>query len=240
MVRIALLLTLAVAAGFVSAPQPLELDHISIVVPPGATLDAAALEAGGFRFLSPTPTVHRGQGTASRSVGFENMYIELIWVTNRAELLAADPELGPRLQHADPRVVRVGLALRRHEAGDSIPFPTREYSAEWTGPLKLHFAKTANHEPYVSVLPPELSWPPVAAGLSAELRHPNGARRVTQVTFVHRRRGGGTAAMDYVQGAGIVRSGLAGKDYFVEIELDDGQLGKRIDLRPQLPLVFRR
>ena len=237
--RAALLLTCTLGAGIVSQPQPLELDHISIVVPPGAALDAAALEAAGFRFLKSTPTFQRGQGTASRSIGFENVYIELIWVTDRPELLAADPELAPRLQHADPRVVRVGLALRRHAASDSIPFPTREYSAEWTGPLKLHFAKTGNVEPYVSVLPPELSWPTAAAGLTAELQHPNGARRVTQVTWVHHKRGASTPAVAYLRDARVVRFGLAA-DYFIEIELDDGQVGKRVDLRPQLPLVFRR
>lgn len=235
--KAALLLTCTLGAGIVSQPQPLELDHISIVVPPGAALDAAALEAAGFRFLQPTPTVHRDQGTASRSVGFENVYIELIWVTDRAELLAADPELGLRLQHADPRMVRVGLALRRHAAGDSIPFPTREYAAQWTRPLTLHVAKTENTEPYVSIMPPELSWPTAAAGLTAELQHPNGARRVTQVTWVQRKRGAGTPAMAYLRDAHLVRIGFAA-DYFLEIELDDNRLGKRVDLRPQLPLVF--
>jgi hypothetical protein len=132
-------------------------------------------------------------------------------------------------------MVGIGLALRRHAAGDPIPFPTRA-----AGPPQPQLAKTANHEPYVTVVPPEFTWLADSSRRAAALPHPNGARRVTQVTFVHRKRGSGTAAMEYVHGTGIVRSGLAGTDYFLEIELDDGQQGKRIDLRPQLPLVFRR
>ena len=233
MVRTALLVTCLVGAGVATEPLPLELDHISIVVPPGAPMDGPAFEAAGFRFLGP-PTVHPGEGITTRSVGFENLYIELVWVTNRAELTAADPDWGLRLRHNDPKFVRFGLALRRHEAGDSIPFPTREF-----GSRKLRVSQTANQEPFVFVVPPELAWPAQAAALAAEMKHPNGARKVTRVTWVTRKRGGPSPAMDYVGTHGVVRFGFAAP-YFIEMELDDGALGKVTDLRPQLPIVFRR
>lgn len=239
MVKAVFLCVGAVAAGWVADWQPLELDHISIVVPAGAPLDAAALQAAGFRFVSATPTEQQGQGTASRVLGFENIYIELIWVTDKAQLLKADPELAARMVYNDRGIVRVGLGLRRHEPGDSIPFPAREYAAAWTGPLKLRVPKTANHEPFVIVMPQELSWPAAAAKLSEELQHPNGSRRVTQVTLVNRKRGGSTPAVDYIRDANVVRFGFAA-DYFLEIELDSNAAGKTIDLRPQLPIVFKR
>jgi hypothetical protein len=232
MTKLALLLTLTATAGFAAEPPPLELDHVTIVVPPGAAGVTTALAAAGFRFLSPEPTVQRGRGTATRTLGFENAYLELLWVTDRDELLAADPELGPRLKWDDAGTSRIGFALRRRAPGDSLPFPTREHG----GTL---FAKTANHEPFVSVVAADHAWPLTAAGLTAELLHPNGSRRVTDVRWVHRKRGGNTPAWDYVTGREIVLGGLAGGDPYVEIELDDGRTGKRVDLRPGLPLVFR-
>src|SRR5688572_7246379 len=56
-----------------------ELDHVFIVVTPGAAAEIAALRAAGFT-VAADPRKHDGQGTASVAAYFENAYLELIWV----------------------------------------------------------------------------------------------------------------------------------------------------------------
>jgi hypothetical protein len=56
-----------------------ELDHVYIVVQPGAAAETAALRSAGLT-VSSRVAKHDGQGTASVAVFFENAYLELIWV----------------------------------------------------------------------------------------------------------------------------------------------------------------
>ena len=57
---------------------PLELDHIFIWVPRGAS-ESAALQSRGLH-TDGTLHQHTGQGTSSVVFAFENAYLELIWV----------------------------------------------------------------------------------------------------------------------------------------------------------------
>src|SRR4051812_15254748 len=106
---------------------PLELDHVAILVTPGAP-ELQALEALGLHPLGEK-TMHGGMGTASTAIFFENVYLELIWVD--------DPDVAARKWDAvganmTTRVYKpeshgegafpIGLALRR-KAGEAGPLP---------------------------------------------------------------------------------------------------------------------
>lgn len=78
---LAVLVALVIASLFQSPRQGsrVELDHVFIVVSPGASAEIEALQSAGLTVGSRV-TQHPGLGTASRSVLFENAYLELIWV----------------------------------------------------------------------------------------------------------------------------------------------------------------
>ena len=230
MPRAAALLLLAVAA-FSAEPPPLELDHVTIVVPEGAPGAPMALAAAGFHMLNTEPNLPRLPGTATRTLGFENAYLQLVWVTNRDSLNAADAELSRRLKWDDAGTSRFVFGLRRAGTSDSLPFATTDHAG-------AAYARTAEHEPQVRVVPADRAWTSVAPQLATELKHLNDTHRITLVTWVHRR-ARNAEAIDWLQQKEIVKGGLAGGDAFVEVELDDGHTGKRVDFRPRLPLVIR-
>src|SRR3982751_2174802 len=76
-----LLLIGCLAATTTAATHPakpsFELDHVILVVAPGAP-ERVALERAGLR-IAPTVNRHDGQGTASVTVEFENAFLELLW-----------------------------------------------------------------------------------------------------------------------------------------------------------------
>src|SRR6185369_11939080 len=68
----------ATTAGAAHPAKPaFELDHVILVVAPGAP-ERAALERAGLR-IAPTVNHHDGQGTASVTIEFENAFLELLW-----------------------------------------------------------------------------------------------------------------------------------------------------------------
>lgn len=230
MPRAAALLLVAVA-GFGVEPPPLVLDHVTIVVPEGAPGAATAFTTAGFHMLGAEPNLPRLPGTGTRTLGFENAYLQLVWVTNRDSLNAADALLSRRLKWDDAGTSRFGFGLRRAGAGDALPFATTDHAG-------ASYARTADHEPQVRVVPGDRAWTNVAPQLASELKHLNDTHRITLVTWVHRR-GRNAEAIDWLQQREIVKGGLAGGEAFVEIELDDGHSGRRVDFRPRLPLVVR-
>ena len=119
------------------APR-VELDHVFVVVQPGAAAEIAALQSAGLTVGSRVAQ-HPGQGTASRAVLFENAYLELIWVDSS---VAVDAEHASAAQwFRDAAAWRTsghspfGLGLRRLP-GDTaaLPVPVRRESAEWLEP----------------------------------------------------------------------------------------------------------
>ena len=77
---------------------PVELDHIWIVVAPGAP-ERAVLERVGFR-LAPGVNQHDGQGTASVTVEFENAFLELLWPDSAVPVEAGPESRSPPFRAA--------------------------------------------------------------------------------------------------------------------------------------------
>src|SRR6185369_4640015 len=131
-----LVATLLAATGRPPA-RPIEVDHLMLLVSPGAP-ERASLERAGFT-VAPTRQEHEGQGTASVMVELENGFLELCW---RDTSVRVAPGLEPVARRFE-RMSRwretgwspIGLGLRRAQgAPDSLPFPARPVHAAWMAP----------------------------------------------------------------------------------------------------------
>lgn len=250
-----LLGVLAATAGPTGGAAPparpaFELDHVILVVSPGAP-ERAALERAGLR-IAPTVNRHDGQGTASVTVEFENAFLELLW-PDASVPVAPDRETAAYKfrQKSAWRTTGwspVGISIRRApQTPDKLPFPTWPIRAEWMPPgaaLEMITPKADNRAPSLSVVPRVMA---VAEGSPADAErrryvdHPLGVRRLTALRLVEPLRGPQDPPEDPTRI--LTRLGLAkverGKAWRVEITLDGGVKGQVRDLRPDLPLVLR-
>jgi hypothetical protein len=213
----------------------LELDHFFVAVTDSAA-GAAALESRGFEVGLSHP--HAGQGTASRGVIFENVYLELIWLTDTAEARSAPirrTRLADRLRSGSG-ACPFGLGLRRTaETDPDLPFDTWAYSPPYL-PEGASFQMAASSEVLAEPLVFYLPWALGRALPPPE--HPNGARSVTGLEIFLTEGSSGSETMAAVSGAGLV-SFRQGDAFQMVVELDHGEAGKSLDLRPEIPLLIQ-
>lgn len=225
-----------------------ELDHVFIVVTPGAAAEIAALRAAGFTVASDARK-HDGQGTASVAAYFENAYLELIWVDSS---VAVTPEHAKTAQwFRDAASWRMnghspfGFGLRRM-AGDTsaLPVPVRREAASWLRPGEAY---ELLHQPADSlaadffVVPARTAvprWVARAREREPELwQHANGSREITLVRALglpHQH----PAALRVLQPGRIETEHAASP--VIELYIDGGVRGELVDLRKTLPLVIVR
>jgi hypothetical protein len=225
-----------------------ELDHVFIVVEPGAPGAAAALQSAGLT-LQSTARTHPGQGTSSIAVMFENAYLELIWVDTTVPVDSRNAAAFEWFRKAEAWRVNgaspFGLGLRRMP-GDSaaLPVPVRLEFAEW---LPAGSAYELLHQPsdtlaaefFVVPAPNAVPrWVDRARVRFPEwFRHSSGERAITLVR-IHGVPEHEPAAFRALRPARIDMVRAAAP--LLELHLDDGSAGRRADLRPVLPLVLIR
>jgi hypothetical protein len=252
MIRAALHVSLAICyAAFhypaVQAPR-VELDHVFVVVQPGAAVELAALQCAGLT-VAPKVAKHPGQGTASQAVFFENAYLELIWVDSS---VAIDKEHASAAQwFRDAAAWRTsghspfGLGLRRLP-GDTaaLPVPVTRESAEWLEPGTAYELLRQPNDSLAAeffVVPASRSVPNWIASLKERapqlLQHPGGGHEITRVR-VHGPVEQHPTAFRALLPRPVEMVGAA--KTLLEVELDKGARGERVDLRPDLPLVIVR
>lgn len=229
------------------APR-VELDHVFIVVAPGGAAEIAALRSAGLT-LTAEPSKHDGQGTASVAAFFENAYLELIWLDSSVSVL---PEHAGTVQwFRTAEAWRTsggspfGFGLRRL-AGDTaaLPVPVERLYASW---LPAGMAYELLHQPSDSlaadffVVPATNAVPTWIARARERVpelfQHPGGGSRITRV-LVH-----GAAAHEPAAFRALSPKPVAmirAPAPLIELTLDDGTRGQRVDLRPVLPLVLLR
>lgn len=227
------------------ATSPLLLDHVFVLVQPGASAAREALSNAGITVNSEV-SQHRGAGTASVSVRFENAYLELLWVDSSVTVV---PELIARVNRyragtwgtgnlASP----FGLGLRRaRPAPDSLPFPSRRYVAEWMTPGTwidvIVPPADSLPPPRVFVVPRDMGFDAWRRHESPKLfKHSSGMRDLTAIRLVVP-----SSALDELPLGFPVVPGLTvapGEEHLAELTLDGGKQGRRVDLRPALPLVL--
>jgi hypothetical protein len=226
-----------------------ELDHVFIVVTPGAASEIAALRAAGLNIPSEKPRKHEGQGTASIAAYFENAYLELIWVDST---VSVNPELARTAQwFRDASAWRTnrhspfGLGLRRLP-GDTaaLPVPVEREAASWLRPgeayeLLRQAADTMAADLFVvpaSTAVP--SWIARAREREPALwQHPRGGREITHLRF-HGLAQQQPAALRVVRPLRVEVAEAPAA--LLELEIDKAARGERVDLRPTLPLVILR
>jgi hypothetical protein len=244
-----ILVSVATRPAHTHAQGPrVELDHVFIVVTPRAVSEIAALRSAGLTVLSE-PSTHDGQGTASVAVFFENAYLELIWVDSS---VSVDPNHASTVQwFRNAEAWRTsgsspfGLGLRRLP-GDTagLPVPVQREPAPWLDPGS---AFELLHQPSDSLateffVVPAKSAVPTWIGRARErapewFQHPGGGREITLVR-VHGAAAHEPTAFSVLlpKPVEMIRASVP----LLEIHLDSGVRGQRVDLRPILPLVIVR
>jgi hypothetical protein len=212
-----------------------ELDHFFVAVP-GPDTGVELLERAGF--LLGTSHEHPGQGTESRGVLFENVYLELIWLANPEEANSPPIRRTRLAERIDPSsgACPFGLGLRRNgEAEVVLPFETWDYRPPYL-PEGVSFQMGGSSERLEEPLVFFLPWLTGPAWPSSE--HPNGARRVTGLQMVLTEGAVESETARALSEVGIA-SFLSGTDFFLDVELDEGQSGRSLDLRPKVPLRLK-
>jgi hypothetical protein len=229
-----------------AVPPMLEVDHIFILTAPGAQEERTALEAVGLK-VSPTVAKHIGSGTASIGVLFANAYLELLWVDGSVPVEPAQAKSADRTrQRAAWRSTCAspfGVGLRRTpSAPDMLPFDAVPYSAPWMQPgTAILILSDDPAGPGLFVVPRYMAldaWVREAHERDPQLfRHAAGAERLTRsiVAGPHRMGPRLPAVVADLPDLRIVEA----PEHGLELTFDDGRQGKRVDLRPRLPLVIR-
>ena len=212
-----------------------ELDHMFVTVRPGAP-EMANLVAAGFQ--EGQRNRHAGQGTASTGVFFENAYVELLWLEDRAEAQSARICRTRLAQRADPgqRASPFGFGLRSAlGAAQPAPFATWDYRPPYV-PAGTAIPTARNSENVAEPLLFLLPWKSGPGYVCPE--HPNGARRVTQVslTVVAQREMSAELAAFASLRLVVVEVGAVP---LLEVQLDDLASGAVVDLRPEVPFLIR-
>ena len=264
---VAPLLLLAAPLDAQSSSTPVELDHVLLLVPPGAKAAVAKLRAAGFNVANDVQK-HVGQGTASIPVLLDNAYLELLWIDTTVRRDPANP-LDIARWNRVAGASRVGIGLRRvgvppmpkpttdanglpvkvplRPVVDVRPVAARSYSAPWMPPgtaIQLLRQPAESLAADIFVVQDEIAQPwwigQVRHEATILLQHPGGWRRVRRVV-VHGPSAQAPAALAQLRPARVEwRADATAAASWVEVELEGGAPGRTVDLRPTLPLVLRR
>jgi hypothetical protein len=190
-------------------------------------------------FAEGSRNTHPGQGTANRRFFFENFMLELLWVADPAEVQnerTRRTRLWDRCQ-GDSEVSPFGIIFRSAVMPPaSPPFATWSYTPLYLPPgLEMQIAGGT------SLLEPELFYLPFlrrSATMSREpVEHALPIRRIHALSVGLRNPEKLSKASRAAQRHGLVGY-FASPQAVLEIQFE-GPAGMRIDLRPDLPLVFR-
>jgi hypothetical protein len=213
------------------------VDHAFVGCTMGAPEGDALLRLG---FVEGSPNTHPGQGTANRRFFFENFMLELVWVADPAEAQnerTRRTQLFERCQGEDSQVSPFGIIFRSTSTpAAQAPFATWPYAPVYLPPgLTMQIADgTTLHEPGLFYLPFLKS----GAGRRTEpVTHALPIRRIRGLSVGVRDRNALSAASRCAEEIGLI-SYFEARLPLLEI-LFAGPAGMRVDLRPDLPLVFR-
>lgn len=213
----------------------LKLDHVFIFVSAGAP---EAEKLRGFGFLEGEPNTHPGQGTSNRRFFFDNMMLELLWVSDRDE---AQSERTRRTRlwerwKGRKKTSPFGLVFTSSDA--DVPFTGWEYTPHYL-PEGLHFLVGDNaeilNEPLVFRMPDKEILTP--RKLPAAQNQP-GFAEVSSVSVGMSRVSSLSPVMESIKKSGVIGLEEAGH-HVLELHFGDGSKGRAKDFFPELPLRIR-
>jgi hypothetical protein len=212
------------------------VDHAFIGCTTGAPEGIALLRQG---FVEGSPNTHPGQGTANRRFFFENFMLELVWVADADEAQndrTRRTRLFERCQGKDRQVSPFGIIFRPSGTPAApAPFATWPYTPAYLpAGLAMQIAEgTTLFEPGLFYLP----FLRRAAGQRHEpVTHAPPVRRIRGLSVGVRDREALSAASSCAEEHGLVNYFDAPQP-LLEVVFE-GPAGMRIDLRPELPLLF--
>jgi hypothetical protein len=213
------------------------VDHAFIGCTTGAPEGDALLRLG---FIEGSGNTHPGQGTANRRFFFDNFMLELLWVADPVEVQnerTRRTRLWERIRAKDSQVSPFGIIFRPTGTPPAPPpFATWSYTPAYLPPgLAMQVADATTLDE------PELFYLPFLGRTSARsaepVAHALPIRRIRGLSVGLRDRNALSAASRCAEKHGLVSYFDAPRP-LLEI-LFEGPAGMRIDLRPELPLVFR-
>ena len=213
------------------------MDHAFIGCAAGAPEGDALLRLG---FVEGSGNTHPGQGTANRRFYFENFMLELVWVANPAEARSERTRrtrLWERCEGQDSQVSPFGIIFRSKGTPPAPPpFATWPYTPMYLPPgLAIQVAEgTTLNEPELFYLP---FLRRASASYHEPVAHALPIRRICGLSVGLRGRDVLSRASRCAERDRLV-SYFEAPQPLLEI-LFKGPAGMRIDLRPELPLVFR-
>lgn len=216
----------------------MELDHVLICAPVGASAADRLLEAG---FIEGTPNRHPGQGTANRRFFFYNAFLEFIWVEDENEAqtdLVAPTRLWQRWNWRETGFSPFGICLRL--GGDqAVPFEALDYSPPYlpTGASIPIATATTDSEPMIFVNTMSTRPADLPDDARQPLDHPNGARQISHVRIGSPASTEASEPVLLLSRAGFVSLGQS-REHLIEISFDEKRQGQSLDLKPDLPVVL--
>jgi hypothetical protein len=215
----------------------IEVDHVFICCSPGAPEADALVRLG---LSEGSPNTHPGQGTANRRFFFQNVFLELLWVSSPQEAFSPQTRrtgLWERWSSRESMASPFGIVFRPKAGHTGLaPFATWQYRPQYLPPgLVIEVAEnTTLQEPALFYLPfAQRSGPP----LYEPLNHRLPVRRVDNIAV-------GLPAGALLSEPSLKAASASSLRYFPAeqhlLELTFTAADPALfDLRPILPLLFR-
>jgi hypothetical protein len=237
----------------------LQIDHFNIWVENPTKAKEQLTNIGFASVPDSLSAIHHGQGTAGRYFNFLNGYLELIFVYDQNELeennaIHTNLDFTDRANFEQNGASPFSIALNINDyAVDKIPFEKIRYHQDWMGEdASIYSAKNSKthlNEPSIFVVYPEIksktfeSFSDLAkTQVDSEVwrqsfRHPNGAKKITNIVITSVDLDVTTATMKAVNGIEDITV-KNGASHLMEVYFDNNVQEKSFDLRPELPLII--
>ncbi len=218
-----------------------EVDHLFVWVDEGAP-EANSLVS--FGLTEGPPNTHPGQGTANRRFFFRNLFLDLVWVSDPAEVqseLVQPTQLWSRWSQREAGASPFGVCFRpRNSASIAAPFPAWEYRPPY---LPSDWAILIGEDIPLA----EPLWFCIGFGQRPDagerlnhqfLNHSTGFQEVTKIRLT-----GSLADNPSPTATAALQTGAVTfspeSEALLEMAFDGNTQGNSKDFRPTLPLIFR-
>ncbi|HKU15420.1 MAG TPA: VOC family protein [Steroidobacteraceae bacterium] len=223
-----------------------EVDHVFVCTPADAPEAQRLLDLG---LLEGSRNHHPGQGTANRRFFFANAMLELLWVEDAAEAQSdAQParrmHLWERWSGRDSGACPFGVCLRptaghaSKAQGAAPPFPFWDYRPAYS-PVGMPVAdnSTVDSEPLMFYMPVHRRMDLAPVEQRQPYQHVLPIRELTSTRIFAPGADSPSAPMRAALSTGAFSFQHSAQP-LLELGFDGEQQGKRVDLRPSLPLVL--
>jgi len=232
----------------------LELDHLFLMTEQNAPAAERLIQ---FGLAEGSPNEHPGQGTANRRFFFQNLFLELLWVSSSAEAqspLAMPTGLWDRWSGRDAGASPFGICFRARASQPvgqigsedtsrtgGLPFVAWDYRPPYLpAPLAIQMSERCAivAEPLLFFIGFGRRPDSDTAERRQPLEHACGLRKVTRATVHSRSFGKMHEQFRAAQTACAALRFEAGSEEQLELGFDDETQGQSVDFRPALPLMF--